>query len=124
MKNIPKDYKVVPFNGNRFAIADADGIIIDNAQNWGYKTRQAAHKAAAYKMNRKKIDSENSIVASFLRKHKSFSNDVDSAMFYAVKDCVEFTASDLEEIAAENSLELPLDAGKFLKIMLRKSFRG
>ena len=121
MANIPKDYKIVPFNGSRFAIADAEGNIVDNAQNWGYKTKQAAYKAANYKMNKGKIDSDNSIVVSFMKKNNSFSKDVEAALFYAVKDRVDVTPEDLEEIAKENSLELPFPAEKFLKIMMRKS---
>ena len=121
MANIPKDYKIVPFNGSRFAIADAEGNIVDNAQNWGYKTKQAAHKAANYKMNKRKIDSDNSIVVSFMRKNKKFSNDISDAMFYAAHDGEDFTVDDLVSIASEDSIELPFPAEKFLKIMMRKS---
>lgn len=31
--------KVVEFNGNRFAIADDDGKVIDDAQGYGYMTK-------------------------------------------------------------------------------------
>ena len=33
----------------RFDICDATGKVLDNAQGYGYKTAQSAHKAAAYK---------------------------------------------------------------------------
>ena len=120
MSEEKKEYEVVPFNNGRFAI-QKDGVIIDNAQGWGYKTQQAAHKAKYYKLNKGSIDSENKTVTSFMKKNKSFSKDVESAMFYAVKDNEEFTADVLQHIADENSLTLPYDAAKFFKIMCRKS---
>ena len=120
MNEEKKDYEVVPFDDGRFAI-QKDGVIIDDAQGWGYKTRQAAHKAMYYKLNKGSIDNENRTVVSFMKKNKSFAKDVESAMFYAVKDKEKFTADDLQDIANENSLTLPFDASKFLKIMHRKS---
>ena len=121
MEKIPDDYKVVPFKIGRFAISDADGNIIDDAQGWGYKTKVAAHKAASYKKNHGKIDSENRIVEKFFKENKSFRKDVEAALFYAVKDCVEMTVDDLKQIASDKNLELPIDAEKFFQIMNRKS---
>ena len=42
----------------RFDICDATGKVIDDAQGYGYKTEQSAHKAAAYKFKggQKKAD--------------------------------------------------------------------
>ena len=34
----------------RFDICGLDGTVIDDAQGYGYKSAQAAHKAAAYKL--------------------------------------------------------------------------
>ena len=67
-----KSYKVVPiqkrievvegfFNmETRFIIIDEDGVIVDDAQGYGYKTASKAHKAAWYKFNggKKKIEEQ------------------------------------------------------------------
>ncbi len=47
-KNIV-EFKVVPYSNNRFCIVDDNGEIIDNAQGYGYKTKQNAYKAGYWK---------------------------------------------------------------------------
>jgi hypothetical protein len=39
---------VIPFK-DRFAIADKDGNVLDDAQGYGYKTKQKAYAAASWK---------------------------------------------------------------------------
>ena len=46
---IKEDFTIIPFKEYRFAIADKDGKILDDAQGWGYKTRQKAYLALNYK---------------------------------------------------------------------------
>lgn len=41
--------KVVEFNGNRFAIADDDGKVVDDAQGYGYTSKLKAAKAMWWK---------------------------------------------------------------------------
>jgi len=43
--------QIIPQPGNygRYAIADTNGKIIDDAQGYGYKSKQAAYKVANYK---------------------------------------------------------------------------
>ncbi len=47
----------------RFDICDRDGNVIDDAQGYGYKTAQSAHKAASYKLNGGKRRSDAAIIA-------------------------------------------------------------
>ncbi len=42
-------YTIVNFSNNRFAIADENNCIIDDAQGYGYKTWQSAKRAAVWK---------------------------------------------------------------------------
>lgn len=53
---------IKPYKEKRFAIFSEGGKCLDNAQGYGYKTRQAAHKAAAYryKGGRKKAKQDRS----------------------------------------------------------------
>ena len=120
-EKIPSDYQVVPFGEDRFAIATSGGEIIDDAQGWGYKTKVSAHKAAAYKMNHKNIDGDNQKVVKFMRDNKPFREDVEAALFYAMKDGEEMTVEDVEAIVKERKLTLPLPVDKFFKVMMRKS---
>ena len=58
----------------RFVICGKDGAVIDDAQGYGYKTAQAAHKAAWYKLNggKKKVDGAKKTAIKFWRTHKDF----------------------------------------------------
>jgi hypothetical protein len=41
-------------NNGRFAIADGNGKIVDDAQGYGYTTGQKAHKAMWYRFRRER----------------------------------------------------------------------
>ena len=40
--NKKEDYQIIPFHYDRFVIADLNGKIIDDAQGYGFKTKQKA----------------------------------------------------------------------------------
>lgn len=54
----------------RFDICDADVNVIDDAQGYGYKTAQSAHKAAAYKFKRGKEKADSA--KAFWHQHSEF----------------------------------------------------
>jgi hypothetical protein len=71
-------YFVVPFKSDdpkekRWAIS-INGVIVDNAQGFGYKTRQAAHKSAWYNFNggKQKIKKNNNDIEKFEKNNKKF----------------------------------------------------
>ena len=68
----------------RFDICDADGKVIDDAQGYGYKTAQSAHKAAAYKFKggKQKADA----AKAFWRKHKEFAKKLSDVLLINFKD--------------------------------------
>ena len=102
----------------RYVIVDSStGKIIDDANGYGYKSKQSAYKAGYYKLNRKKIESNKRIVKSFLKSHKDFADNVEWAMFDDLKCNEEFTIEELVEIANRYNLKLPLEASVFLKCM-------
>lgn len=53
----------------RFVIVDADGVIIDNAQGYGYKTYQKALKAYYFKKNKPKIDKDTKTAKRLVYEH-------------------------------------------------------
>ncbi len=73
-----KDYKIVKFKNNRFAISDLDGNIIDDAQGYGYTSKQKAHKAMWYKFKggkqkiQEKIDKAKSWINKTNKNKKAF----------------------------------------------------
>jgi hypothetical protein len=44
-----KKYKIVHFGQDRYAISDLEGKVVDNANNYGYKTSRSAYLAMNYK---------------------------------------------------------------------------
>lgn len=81
----------------RFDICDMDGKVIDDAQGYGYKTAQSAHKAAAYKFKGGKQTSDSA--KAFWRKHKYFANKLSNMLLDNFKEPP--TDTEIVEFAAE-----------------------
>lgn len=87
----------------RFCIIDTDtGVVFDDAQGYGYKTAQNAHKALSYKQRSKEeFEKERNIenaVKNFCKSHSSFENDIDDALFQAVKNGIPMTEKEIESL--------------------------
>lgn len=104
----------------RFAIADArTGEILDDAQGYGYKSRQKAYAAWGWK-NRspEKVKKEKRILAWY-RKNKKFSDELGEISLYALKDREKVTDGDIVRIIEELGLSLPDCTIKELRKTLR-----
>jgi len=95
----------------RFDICDADGKVIDDAQGYGYKTAQSAHKAAAYKFKggKQKADA----VKKFWRQHKEFARKLSEFLLINFKD----PPSDAEIVAFAAECGVPGFNPKFIKAL-------
>jgi hypothetical protein len=96
----------------RYVVVDeATGEILDDAQGYGYRTAQNAHRAYSYKsMPPKQKSQPNAVerkVERWCAAHKEFMGHLEQAMFYAMKDGDSFTKADVEQLLSEHSLELP-----------------
>ena len=82
-------YQVVPMPNkpDRFAVADPSGKIADDADGWGYKTKQNAHKAAWYKLSggKKNLNNRNGELKRFLKDHPGLGNFIDEVLERNVK---------------------------------------
>lgn len=68
----------------RFGICDADGKVVDDAQGYGYKSAQSAHKAATYKSKGGRQKAE--AAKAFWRKHKDFAKKLSDMLLNNIKD--------------------------------------
>lgn len=68
----------------RFDIYDLKGNLIDDAQGYGYKSAQSAHKAAAYKFKGGKQKSD--AAKLFWRKHPDFAEKMLDELIANVKE--------------------------------------
>jgi hypothetical protein len=96
----------------RYVVVDeATGEIVDDAQGYGYKSAQNAHRAHAYKSmppnKKRQRDAAKRQVRRWCAQHPQFMQHVEQSMFYALKDGQNFTEADARAILAEHGLELP-----------------
>jgi hypothetical protein len=84
---------------------------LDDAQGYGYKSAQNAHRAHAYKSmppkKKRQRDAAKRRVERWCAAHEEFMQRVEQSMFYAMKDGENVTEADVLALLAELSLELP-----------------
>ncbi len=109
-----RQYKIINYKASRYAIADRDNNIVDDAQGWGYKTRQSAQKAMWYKFKggKKKINEQKIKLKAWLK------NETNKKAYKYIKNLIEVyikeiarnetTMSDIYEIVEEEfNMEIP-----------------
>lgn len=82
------EFKVVPMpdNPGRFVIIEAEGgVLLDDAQGYGYKTARNAYKAGWYKFGGGKA--KVSTTESWWKKHENLRRRISDELFYIAKDC-------------------------------------
>lgn len=84
----------------RFDICDANDNVIDDAQGYGYKTPQSAHKAAAYKFKGGKQKADDA--KAFWNTHKEFAKMLSDALERSFKDLP--SNEEIVVFAAENGI--------------------
>jgi hypothetical protein len=72
----------------RFDICDEAGKVIDDAQGYGYKSAQSAHKAASYKFKggKQKADAAKVLAKAFWRQNKSFAAQLSDMLLCSIKE--------------------------------------
>jgi hypothetical protein len=129
IQSIKKDVDVDGFRTTemRYIIVDADtGKVFDDAQGYGYKTKQKAYAAFNYK-KRSKQDfaaqyKKQSLIKKWCKENKKIVNQVNDVMFVCFKERIEFSASDLADILKKNNVKinsLPFSVAELHKIILK-----
>ena len=118
-KNLSTDYDL------RYIIVDKDtGEILDDAQGYGYKSKQNAYSAYAYKNRDRSKDTEKAqkkkVIKEWCREHREFVRNLEDIAFEIAKGSWgpddKFDAKLVREAFAENGYkDLPFTAGEFLK---------
>ena len=110
-----KTIRVESISQGRFAIIDAEtGEILDDANGYGYKSKQNAMRAWNYKTQPKdeNVEKFKQTIYDWWKHHHGLSDLIDAIMFDTVcKDGDDFTEKDAIEIARryieENNIEKP-----------------
>ena len=100
-------------------VVAATGAVIDDAQGYGYKTAQNAHRTHAYKSVSPAKKRQREAIKKNVRRrcveHSYFMGDIEQAMFYAMKDGDTFTEADRSALLKERSLEPPFTVKELMR---------
>jgi len=104
----------------RYIVVDAaTGAVIDDAQGYGYKTAQNAHRAHSCKSvspaKKRQREAIKKSVRRWCAKHSDFMGDIEQAMFYAMKDGDTFTEADVRALLKARSLEPPFTVKELMR---------
>ena len=104
----------------RYVVVDgATGEIVDDAQGYGYKSAQNAHRAHAYKSmppkKKRQRDAAKRQVQRWCARHPEFMQHVEQSMFYAMKAGQNVTEADVRAILAEHGMELPFSVKDLMR---------
>jgi len=104
----------------RYVVVDeATGEVLDDAQGYGYKSTQNAHRAHAYKsMPQKKKRQRDAVkrrVERWCAQHAAFMQHVEQSLLYAMKDGENVTEADVRAILAEHGSELPFSVKDLMR---------
>ena len=101
VRHEPEDRYDIGWSETRWRLVDTDtGEIVDDAQGWGYKSAQNAHRAYGYrkrpKGKRRRGASVKRRVKRLMEGNPALYDEIMADMVIAAKDGVEYTAEDLE----------------------------
>ena len=120
-KKVPEDWTVIP-KGDRFIIVEkGTNNLIDDAQGYGYKTKDGAYKAAYYKLNQKSIIHKQRVVNNFLENHPEFNWRLCDLMMDAAKFNGSVQPEMVDSLASELNQVMPYSAEEFLRILNSKN---
>jgi ribosomal protein L17 len=104
-------------NEKRYIIVDTNGNVIDDAQGYGYKNRQNAHKVIYYRKNKKKIHKKESDIKIFWKKNKELKKYVEEMIELNFKEILrkEITIEDIRK-EAMNDFDIEIPKGYIKKI--------
>lgn len=110
---------------NRYVIVDTEtGEILDDAQEFGYKTAHKAYAAYGYQHRDKSQDGKKAQkkrqVRQFCKSHQAFVDDLEDVAFHIAKGSygpeITFNAKAVKQLFKANGYtDLPFTAGEFLR---------
>lgn len=105
---------------NKFIVIDKEtGKILDDAQGYGYKTVRNAYACFAYKnMNKeqkKGYKKRKQEIATWIKTHSEFMNELECEMVDAMKNNEQFTEKDIQQMLIRDGYDKEITAKEILK---------
>ena len=117
-----KSEELSDFYDPRYIVVDTEtGEIVDNAQGYGYRSKEKAFKAWSYKQNLKKNKARDKQlkleVKSFVKKHKGVFDHLEDALFEATKCGDDVSDKEIGEFFKSQNIELPWPVKTLMKFL-------
>ena len=112
-------YKIVPHK-DRFIIIDLDGVIIEDARGYGFKSFESAKKAAWYKFGggKEKIGTDKAKYNAWAKENKKVIKEIDNWLECCFKEIVR-SETTIDEIFKRVEEELSIKIPEFIKKYLK-----
>ena len=112
-------YKIVPYK-DRFIIIDLEGVIIEDARGYGFKTFESAKKAALYKFGggKEKISVCKAKYNDWAKENKKVVTEIDNWVACCFKE-ISRGETTMDEIFKRAEEELSIKIPGFVKNYLR-----
>jgi hypothetical protein len=122
-----KKYKVVPIEKKieidgihhylekRFIVVDDEGLVIDDAQGYGFKTASGAHKAIWYTLGggKEKVNNHKKEFEKFKKSNKKLMLDFERTLELNFKENIDVTEV-LADLEKKYETEIPPNIKKYL----------
>lgn len=96
---------------NRYVIINKETQeVVDDAQGYGYKSKEKALASWAYKNRNKKIIQKETAIKKWIKKHTEFDKLMEEYAWYAFKDGDKLDSNIVEMILKELNLQAPSNA--------------
>ena len=112
-----------PYNPRFVVVEKNTGKVLDDAQGYGYKTKQGAYKAWTFKRNagnpKKYKDNQKKKALDFIKSHKELCREICDMSFYALKDGGEgLSDAEIMDFLKEHGVDkLPVSLKTLFKYM-------
>lgn len=122
-KTPERDEDWYEYDDPRWCVVDMHGNLLDDAQGYGYKSKQNAARAYSYKIkpkwqkeDRKKLDKQ---IKSWMKENQEFCRDLEDIQFRLIKEnygSKAINTAGIKDLWAEYNLNPPFSARDFLRV--------
>ena len=102
----------------RYVVVDVETEkVLDDAQGYGYRSKQKAHAAWAYKNNpnRQAKAKQLKAIQRWIDSKSELRSELENAAWYAVDDGMSFTVADVQDVLDHLHIESPYTAKEIYK---------
>lgn len=106
---------------DRYVVVDKDtGEILDDAQDYGFKTAEKAYKCFHYKHRSQEQKDKEKVILEWITNHKDFVSNLEDVEFYQLKEGGTLSSKIVADLFKESGLNVNFTAKEFLAVYRRR----